>query len=102
MYDDVRFWDQLMVSNTPEGAVESLSKEEMDSHYVRLVSVAIDRQPSQMMAKGKALRRPLVRVFLLSVLLTRERTACLPRSLLPLTASSIASLLSTCGADDTI
>ena len=57
-------WGQLIIFDTPEDAIDSLSQEEQEHQYVRLVLVAQHRQLSKMLANGKELCRPRAALYM--------------------------------------
>ncbi|CAM9764866.1 unnamed protein product, partial [Sphacelaria rigidula] len=61
---DIGCWGQLIIYNTPEEAVESLTDEEAEHQYVRLVLVATNRQLSWTLARGKELCRPRAALYM--------------------------------------
>ena len=56
------------IHDTPEDAIDSLSEEERDQQYVRLVLVAQHRQLIKMLANGKELCRPRAALYMLSLI----------------------------------
>lgn len=63
-YHDIPLWGQLVVYDTPDEALASLSEEEKEEQYVRLVLVATNRQLTQTLAPGKELCRPRAALYM--------------------------------------
>ena len=63
-YMDIGAWGKLIIYDTPEDAIDSLSEEERDQQYVRLVLVAQHRQLIKMLANGKELCRPRAALYM--------------------------------------
>lgn len=64
VYQDIPLWGHLVVYDSPADALKSLSAEEKEDQYVRLIQIASNRQLKLMLKPGCELCRPQAALFL--------------------------------------
>lgn len=63
IYADVPLWKCIIVYDSPDDALESLTEDKREGHHIRLVEVANNRQLKQMLEPECELAQPKVVLY---------------------------------------